>query len=46
MPNPDEMQPDPEVTRRLRELFAPTPREMPDLEEQIRELERKIAEPA
>lgn len=44
MPNPDEFRDDPEVTRRIRETFAPQPRELPGLDERFKELERKVRE--
>jgi hypothetical protein len=36
---------DPDVRRRFDEIFKPQPATLPDLDEQIRELERKIKEP-
>jgi hypothetical protein len=48
MPDPNAPMPpmDPDVRRRLDEVFKPAPGALPDFEEQFRELERKIREPA
>ncbi len=46
MPNPDEM-PRNEPPEWLREIFKPQPgKALPDFDREIRELERKIKEPA